>query len=121
MIEAKTKLGLSRILFADFGKNMLGYHRAAQAAGLRVLGIADDALAQAGREYRGLPILPLNMALSAPFDAIVVSNLSPVHAQRRVEVLTARTDKPILDLLNPTWPMEPRPMGDFVRSAATSY
>ena len=68
-----------RIVFADLGKNIYAYHRAAQAVGIEVLAIGDDRFAGPDRTYRGAAILPLDEALALPADAVVVANSSEVH------------------------------------------
>lgn len=84
--------GIERIVFADLGKNVLAFHRAARDTGLDVLAIGDDRFFAPGRRYRGIPIVPLSRALGLRADAAVVSNTSPVHA--------ARTARAIANLVN---------------------
>jgi len=74
--------GVRRVLLADLGKHILGFHRAAAATGLQIAAIADDGFARAGRTYRGIEILTVQEAIIRSFDAIVVSNLASVHAAR---------------------------------------
>ncbi len=71
--------GVKRVVFADLGKNILAYHRAAKLAGLQVAAIGDDRFAAQGRHYRGIPVIPLGDALDTPADTVVVANSSPVH------------------------------------------
>jgi len=87
--------GVRRILFADLGKNILAFHRGAGRAGLAVLAIADDRFAVPGRQYRGVPILPVAEALGTEVDACVVSNTSPVHATVRAAALKKLTHHPV--------------------------
>jgi len=87
--------GVRRIVLADLGKNVYPFYRGAATAGLDVLALADDRLAVPGRDYRGVPLLSTSEALSAPADAIVVSNTSYVHAQRRAQELRRQSDLPV--------------------------
>ncbi len=81
-MRAIASAGVRRVVFADFGKNMLAFFRAAKAANVDVAAIADDRFHAPGRRYRGIPILPTEEARSLDTDAVVVSNTSPVHAAR---------------------------------------
>ncbi len=87
--------GVCRVVFADLGKNMLAFHRAANATGIRVVAIADDRFAAPGRRYRGVPIRPVADALALEADAIVVGNTSPVHARLTRDALATRTARPV--------------------------
>ena len=115
LAAARQRLGFSRILLADFGKNMLAYYLAAKKSGLIISAVVDDRLAvpppplpQANdqprlyqRDYRSLPILPWSQARQLPFDAVIISNLSPVHARwQRVE-LQGICAVPVIDLFAP--------------------
>jgi GT2 family glycosyltransferase len=83
MREAARRHGLRSVLFADYGKNMPAYRLAVASCGLRVVAITDAGLGGRGLCYRGIPILPDEGARRLSFDAVIVSNLSPVHATRR--------------------------------------
>jgi len=85
MRDARDGMGLKAIVFADLGKNLLAYWRAAKACGLQVVAIADDNLGGRGWRYRGVPIVKNEEARRAPFDAVLISNMSPVHAALRRE------------------------------------
>ncbi len=87
--------GARTVLFADLGKNIYPFVRAAQRVGLRIACIADDRMGGAARRYRGLPIRSLADGLACKPDAIVVSNTSPVHAAITAERLAAVTTIPI--------------------------
>lgn len=93
--------GARRVVFADLGKNIYAYYRAAQAARLNVLAIADDGLADGSREYRGIPLVTTEQALTLGADALVVSNTSYVHADRRWRALSERTSKPVSSWFDP--------------------
>jgi GT2 family glycosyltransferase len=88
--------GQHRIVLADFGKNVYAFKRGADRAGLEVLAIADDFFAGAARTYRGIPLVTTDAALALNPQAIVVSNTSYVHAERRRKELTGRTPTPVL-------------------------
>ena len=74
-----------RVLFADYGKNMLAYRLAAEACGIEIVAIADGKLATGGARYHGIPIVDDETARQLDFDAVIVSNLSAVHAARAVQ------------------------------------
>ena len=87
--------GVRRVALADFGKNVYAFVHGTRRAGLQIAAIADDTWAAPGRTYRGVPIVPSAEALGGCPDAIVISNTSYVHAQRRVESLFGKTTLPI--------------------------
>jgi glycosyltransferase involved in cell wall biosynthesis len=99
LAEAKREYGLKRLLMVDLGKNMLPYWRAARRLGLDVVAVADAQLGGRGFTYRGVPIMADSQADLLRFDAAVVSNLSPVHAELRRSAWRMRTDRPVIDLL----------------------
>ncbi|MCH7527352.1 MAG: hypothetical protein IID39_07945 [Planctomycetes bacterium] len=72
--------GIRRVVFADLGKNVYAFYRAAADACLAVLAIADDRFASVARRYRGIPLIRTTDIPSLQPDAIVVSNTSPAHA-----------------------------------------
>jgi hypothetical protein len=102
------RLELRRIIFADFGKNMLGYWQAACSLGLEVLAIADDQLGGAemgGRDYRGVPLVRWEglqgvIREAKGGDAVIISNLSLVHAPRRAAELRRTLSLPVVDLFS---------------------
>jgi GT2 family glycosyltransferase len=102
--EAKRQLGLRRILFVDLGKNILAYRIAAERCQLEVVGIADARLGGRGLHYRSWPILTDMEACRMPFDAAIVSNLSPVHAALRREAWEQLQPRPTLDLFQSSSP-----------------
>jgi GT2 family glycosyltransferase len=97
MTQAKHDYGISRLLLIDLGKNILPYHLAANASGIEIVAIADGRLA--GRKYRGIPILTDAQAQRQFFDAAIIANSSPVHAQQRTAAWLAICHRPIIDLL----------------------
>lgn len=133
---AQREHGLRRVLFVDFGKNMLPYWLAARACGIEVVAIADNALGGRGWKYRGVPIVTDAQALRGNrthshlsphpeeegtkrgcelrrlsaregtkrgFDAVVISNLSPVHASNRLAQWRRLCgDRPVIDLFEDT-------------------
>lgn len=101
LARAKSELNLSKVLFADFGKNMLPYYLAAKKLGLEVVAIADERLGAHGRRYRGIPIFDDATCRRFGFDAVVVSNMSPVHAQQRRDAwrrMVSDDSRPVIDL-----------------------
>ncbi len=95
---ARDELGLKTILLADLGKNVLVYWLAAQSCGIKVTAVADDTLGGRGWKYRGVPIMTNEEARRAPFDAVVISNLSPVHAALRRDWWRRAQGGPVVDL-----------------------
>ncbi len=93
--------GVRRIALADFGKNILPFIVGARENRIQVAGIYDRQFAGPGRDYRGLPIVDLNVLDARQLDAIIVSNTSYVHATRRAEQLRERFDLPILNWFTP--------------------
>lgn len=98
MRHAAARMSLRRVLFIDLGKNILAYRLAARECGLDVVGIADSRLGGRGFFFRGLPILADADALKLPFDAAIVSNLSPVHAAQRLSTWRRLTNRPVIEL-----------------------
>jgi hypothetical protein len=103
LARAKAQLGLTRLVFVDFGKNMLPYWLAARRLDLEVIAIADPKLAGPKRRYRKIPIVSDAEAAKLGFDGVVISNLSPVHAAQRRSawrrLLSAtRSRVPVIDL-----------------------
>jgi GT2 family glycosyltransferase len=97
MREWTDRLGLWSVLFVDLGKNLLPYWLAAQKCGLKVVGIADNRLCGTGK-YRGVPVLNDSVARRLDFDAAIISNLSPVHAEARALEWRRLDDRPVIDL-----------------------
>jgi GT2 family glycosyltransferase len=100
MQSVAKEMNLKRILLVDLGKNMLPYWRAATRCGLEVAAVADANLGGRGFNYRGVPIVGDEEARKLKFDGAVVSNLSPVHARKRVEFWRGYSDRPAVDLFN---------------------
>ena len=101
--RAKLLHGFNRVLFVDFGKNMLPYFLAAKNLGVEVIAIADPKLAGPRRKYRKIRIVDDAEAATLDFDAAVISNLSPVHAAQRRSawrrmLAATRPGVPIIDL-----------------------
>jgi GT2 family glycosyltransferase len=101
MRTAAKRHGLRSVLMVDLGKNMLAYRLAARELGLRIVGIADQMLGGRGFRYDGVPILTDDDAAQLRFDAAIVSNLSPVHAELRRQQWRARHARPVIDLFEP--------------------
>jgi GT2 family glycosyltransferase len=101
--RAKILHGLKRVLFVDFGKNMLPYYRAARNLDIEIVAIADTKLAGPKRKYRRIRIVNDAEAAKLDFDAAVISNLSPVHAAQRRSawrrlLRATRPGVPVIDL-----------------------
>jgi GT2 family glycosyltransferase len=101
--RAKIVHGLRRVLFVDFGKNMLPYFLAARNLGIDVVAIADPKLAGPRRKYRKIRIVDDVEGAKMEFDGVVVSNLSPVHAAQRRSawrrlLAATRPGVPVIDL-----------------------
>jgi GT2 family glycosyltransferase len=106
-LAAKTH-NARRILFADYGKNLLAFHRAAKDLHFQTLAVADDHLANPDNpsdNYRGTPLLTWKALHDSPLlskaDLIVVANLSPVQAPRRAAALRRTLPIPVVDLFAP--------------------
>lgn len=97
-----------RVLLVDAGKNLYAYWRACHEIGVDVVGVADNKLGQAGRTYRGVPLLPDAEARLIEHDLCVIANLSPEHAKRRLQQWLAEHDRPTVDLF--AEPSEPQPL-----------
>ena len=101
-LERAARIGRVRsVVLVDVGKNLLPFHRAAVACGLRVVAIADDRLAAAGRTYHGVPVVTDAAAAAMSFDAAVVANLSPVHVAMRADRWRRLQSRPVIDLYEP--------------------
>ena len=106
MARAKEKAGLRRIAFADLGKNMLPFYRAAENLGLEAVVVLDEQLAGGNREseYRGIPVVNyaefMCRAHHETVDALVLTAISPVHAQRRSAALRRVFQLPVIDLFS---------------------
>ncbi len=91
------RLGLRSILLIDYGKNIFPFWLAAKKCALELVAIADNRLAGRSR-YRGIPIVNDAVARRLDFDASVISNLSPVHAESRARIWRQLDDRPVIDL-----------------------
>jgi GT2 family glycosyltransferase len=89
---------LKRVLFIDFGKNMLPYYLAAQRCGVQVVAIADEKLGGEKRNYRNIPLFKDAAARVLQYDAAIVSNLSPVHAAQRRDAWRKPGTRLVIDL-----------------------
>jgi len=94
-LRALADSAVHRIVLADLGKNVFAFHRAAQLCHVEVLAVADDVFSAPLREYRGVPVLPLNQALSLEPDAVVVSNTAAVFAEATFRKVSSRTTRPV--------------------------
>ncbi len=97
--SARERRGVCKVVFIDAGKNLSMFLAAARDAGVQVLAIADDKLTATGRRFGGVPIVSDAIARAMDFDAAVVSNLSPVHAETRRTTWRRATGRPVIDIL----------------------
>ena len=93
--------GVRRVVFADLGKNVYAFLRAARETGLSVLAIADDRFQKLRRRYRGVHIVPVSSIGTYDVDAIVVSNTSPVHAAETRRRLKSAYSLPVHQWFRP--------------------
>ncbi|HEY4330065.1 MAG TPA: glycosyltransferase [Phycisphaerae bacterium] len=101
LAQAVERWGFKRIAWGDWGKNMLAFYKAASAMDLEMVGIVDGNLCGTSGEtveYRGIPVMPEGSLGKGRAEAIVVTAISPVHAQRRVAELRRVSRIPVLDL-----------------------
>jgi len=96
-MHALASTGVRRVVLAQFGKNICAFHRGAGRAGIEVVAIADDRFCAPGRCYRGAPVVPLARGLELTPDALVVANMSPVHARKGRQELLLKTSVPVYD------------------------
>lgn len=119
-LAAKTH-NARRIIFADYGKNLLPFWQAAKDLHFQTLAIADDHLANpdnSNDNYRGTPLLTWKALHDSPLlpkaDLIVVANLNPVHAPRRAAALRRTLPHPVVDLFAPA---RTGPVAQFLQHA----
>jgi len=109
LAHAQEKFGLRRIAFGDWGKNLLPYYQAATALNLEIIAVVDGFLATPEHfgtknsvEYRGIPVI--NEMIFTEYqqnaDAIIITALSPVHADRRAAALRRTLKIPVIDLFS---------------------
>ncbi|MGB9623929.1 MAG: glycosyltransferase family 2 protein [Phycisphaerae bacterium] len=106
-MAAIAESGARTIVLAELGKNIRPFVRAARSARLHISSIADDRFATPGRRYEGIPIRPLQEALRAAPDLIVISNTSPAHARRAAERVRQSTPIPVLRWFGCDLPADP--------------
>jgi GT2 family glycosyltransferase len=83
MDHARYTHHLQSVVLIDVGKNLLAFYLAAQAAGLRVIAIADNKLAAPRRRYRGVPVVTDDDAARMLFDAAILTNIAPAQSANR--------------------------------------
>jgi GT2 family glycosyltransferase len=111
--QARDEFGLRRVVFADCGKNIYAYWLAAKRCSIEVNAIADNQLAKkrfwhSTTSYRGIPVVSDADAIFEEYDAIIVSNLSPVHAaKRKLDWKKLDGDVPVIDLMHPQTALAP--------------
>jgi len=82
--------GVRKIVLADLGKNVYAFVRGALESDITVCAIGDDRFTAPGRQYRGIPVLPLDHALAETADAVVIANMSFVHGTNTYRQLIDR-------------------------------
>ena len=105
-MAALAEKGVQRVVFADLGKNVYAFFRAAKEVGVSIQAIGDNRFAQRRRCYRGVAVMPLERALQQQCDAVVVSNTAEVFAAETDRRVRAQSDRLVC-----TWfrrPTEPR-------------
>ena len=99
---AQEILDIKTLIFVDLGKNVLPYWMAARELGIEVVAIADPNLgagsSKRARKYRGVPIVDDEEAQTFAADAVLIANLSPVHARTRRRDWRAFAHRPVIDL-----------------------
>jgi hypothetical protein len=88
-------------VLADYSKNIYATWRAAQRAGLRVVGVAENHPALAGLRYRGAAVRPDRDAIDGRADGVILTNVNPAVVERREAQLRRRFAGPILTLYQP--------------------
>jgi hypothetical protein len=69
-------------LLASLGKSAFAFARGARLAGISVVAIADDRFTGWVPDYRGIPVLSLEAALTQPYDAVLIGETAAVHTAR---------------------------------------
>ena len=109
---------VSRVVIADYSKNVYATYRACRLAGLDVVALADNRPAFAGRSYRGVPILPDARAAALAAHAVVLSTVNPAQVDARAAQLRAAFPCPVLRLWEPRYINAPRVPRDGGNAAA---
>lgn len=99
LARAREQHSFRRIAFGDWGKNILPFVRAAADLGIEATAILDSRLSAPGLEYRGIPVI-CDTALEGNVDAVVITAISRIHAERRAAELRRTFNIPILDLFS---------------------
>ncbi len=92
---------IKSVLLADLGKNIHAYWRGCRELGIKIIAIADKNLAHPSRRYRGIKLLDPQSACNLKYDAVIISNLSPVHASASHNHWRMTQDKPVFNLFEP--------------------
>ncbi len=87
--------GAERVVFSGLGKNVHAFHRAANEVRLKVIAIADDRFKRRFRRYRGTPVVSAAHISDLSPDAVVVSDMAPVHAAATHAQLSALCRVPV--------------------------
>ncbi|MFQ5461021.1 MAG: glycosyltransferase family 2 protein [Phycisphaerae bacterium] len=95
--------GISRVVFADLGKNVYAFHRGCGQAGIDVVAVADDRFTALDRCYRGVPVHSVKEVLDrygrgtdpTAADAVIVANMSTTAAERTARFMAQATTLPV--------------------------
>ncbi len=118
MAALKKSAGVRRIVFADWGKNIYAFYRAARQAEVEVLAVAEEGASPALR-YRDVPLASISAAVALPADAWIISNTSYVHAAERAGMLAGRVAVPVYNWFPPP-PAPPAPEPETPRPGVES-
>ncbi len=100
LARARDAYGIRRVVFGDWGKNIFPFWRAAGELGIEVVAVLDGRLAAPGVEYRGIPVIR-ESEFAGDADAIIITAMSRVHAERRAAELRRVVAAPVVDLFSP--------------------
>lgn len=100
---------IRRVAIADYSKNLFATWRAAQLAGLQVIGIVDDNPAFASIRYRGCDVIASNAFDRKSVDGVILSNVNPAQVDSKLKQMSTWHAGPTLRLWHPR----------FVRDANT--
>ncbi|QOV89432.1 glycosyltransferase family 2 protein [Humisphaera borealis] len=95
------KHAIRTVAIADWSKNIYATWNACRAAGLQIVGVAENSPAFAGKTYRGAPVLRDDDAAYRMLDGVVLSTISPAKVGPRMEALVRRFAVPTLPLWQP--------------------
>ena len=110
LAHAQAHHGLRRIALGDWGKNVHAYYQAARDLNLEITAVIDGNLSGPNVEYHDIPVIPESTfrdQFQPTTDAVIITAMSRVHAQRRAAELRRTLHLPILDLFSPATSVRP--------------